>query len=449
MNGIGLLLLLAASGQVNAAHTGSEREYGWEYDTREGSDGALCYIVQVSPMQADEMQRGRLENKSDMPVELVGRATRIIFRIGTDPLPRTPSLAEISKTPRFNSAADVTAALGPGQFSDLEADSVVNVQNGSQGLPRFPQGFGAGADGNIIDQASGLDRSNPAASSQQPTRNTDPGRSLSDQFRLGAGAGKFDDSRIQGSSPERQLADPLNPSGNNQMAAPSTTPGWPGLPNTGTGSGTGSKYENTAQQQQEYASDARNRQGSQNRNTPPTNDRGLPSGYGSGSYGNENPALQNGMVGLPPQSQGNYGRNPVQNGGFSSAPDFSLGNQIPNAPYANQPNYNPAGGQGAGNYSGYPDGVNRIAANTPPTTGATGNNTVPTTPAADTTANRAGSASDASPTVSRASQPKSSEGILQVFFLLSLVVNFYLGMLIRKLLGRYRSLLSSVRGQGA
>ncbi len=42
-------------------------------------------------------------------------------------------------------------------------------------------------------------------------------------------------------------------------------------------------------------------------------------------------------------------------------------------------------------------------------------------------------------------QPKSIDGILQVLFLLSLVVNFYLGILIRKLLMRYRSLLTNVR----
>ena len=41
------------------------------------------------------------------------------------------------------------------------------------------------------------------------------------------------------------------------------------------------------------------------------------------------------------------------------------------------------------------------------------------------------------------------DGILQVLFLLSLVVNFYLGILIRKLLIRYRSLLTNVRTQTA
>ncbi len=44
---------------------------------------------------------------------------------------------------------------------------------------------------------------------------------------------------------------------------------------------------------------------------------------------------------------------------------------------------------------------------------------------------------------------KIDDGILRVFFLLSLVMNFYLGVLIRKLRTRYRTLLTSVRVQGA
>ena len=39
------------------------------------------------------------------------------------------------------------------------------------------------------------------------------------------------------------------------------------------------------------------------------------------------------------------------------------------------------------------------------------------------------------------------ENILPAFFILSLLVNFYLGSLIRKLLTRYRALLANMRGQ--
>ncbi len=44
---------------------------------------------------------------------------------------------------------------------------------------------------------------------------------------------------------------------------------------------------------------------------------------------------------------------------------------------------------------------------------------------------------------------RSNDRIIEVFFLLSLVVNVYLGFLIQRLLTRYRSLLTSVRGQTA
>ncbi|MEZ6136921.1 MAG: hypothetical protein R3C53_18660 [Pirellulaceae bacterium] len=59
--------------------------------------------------------------------------------------------------------------------------------------------------------------------------------------------------------------------------------------------------------------------------------------------------------------------------------------------------------------------------------------------------------SGGTPNAETQTQPRSKAGenFLQVFFLLSLVVNFYLGVLIRKLLMRYRSLLASVRSQTA
>jgi hypothetical protein len=90
--------------------------------------------------------------------------------------------------------------------------------------------------------------------------------------------------------------------------------------------------------------------------------------------------------------------------------------------------------------SGLPnDAFNRVAANT-------GSGLIPGQQSVAGKPND-GSASDSQ---SGAIAPAgSSQGILQVFLLLSLVVNLYLGMLIHKLLTRYRSLLTSVRGQTA
>ena len=124
---IGLFCLLLIQAQIGLSQQPADttRDFGWMIDK---DDGALVYIVQVAPSQATQMQLNRLENLSDIPPELVGRTTRISVRIGTDPLPRTPSLAEIQKMPRYGTASDVTAALGPGRISDLEPGSVVNVQ---------------------------------------------------------------------------------------------------------------------------------------------------------------------------------------------------------------------------------------------------------------------------------------------------------------------------------
>jgi hypothetical protein len=63
-------------------------------------------------------------------------------------------------------------------------------------------------------------------------------------------------------------------------------------------------------------------------------------------------------------------------------------------------------------------------------------------------------AEDKSPTDTQQSsagsaQAKGNGNYWQVFLLLSLVVNIYLGILINKLLTRYRSLLANVRSQTA
>ena len=106
---IGLFILLVTQAQLGFSQTqaDSTRDFGWMIDKE---DQALVYIVQVAPGQATQMQLNRLENLSDIPPALVGRATRISVRIGTDRLPRIPSLEEIQKMPRYGTASDVTAA---------------------------------------------------------------------------------------------------------------------------------------------------------------------------------------------------------------------------------------------------------------------------------------------------------------------------------------------------
>jgi hypothetical protein len=171
-----------------------------------------------------------------------------------------------------------------------------------------------------------------------------------------------------------------------------------------------------------------------------------------------------------------YGMTPTNNGNFGSVPRGTPSQEVYNQ-YATagtglgtqyQPQYQPqyqASGSPPPVYSGFPSDPlalpsldhrptriadNRSATSVPSTGGGTSAN--------GATGTRSGSAGDTAK--GRASEPNTDSGltdpygnrsgmenILPVMFVLSLVVNFYLGMLIRKLLGRYRSLLSSVRGQ--
>ncbi len=479
MNGIGLLVLLAILGQVNVApHVSHNHDYGWEFDPR---DGALCYIVQVSAEQAQQMQAGGMEKSSDLPVELVGRATRVIFRIGNDELPQVPSLAEINKMPRFSAAADVTAALGPGRISDVEADSLVNVQDNSTGLPRFPASpntnlnqqagsllsqFGnqaqAGID-NLVDQASRASGNAPPSlptlgGNPPPPANNSAGLSnLVDQFRSGTAGTR---PGFAGDASSRST--PM----------PSTQPNLAGLPSTGP-----SKFESAppptdgsqANDLSSWPTQADPRATGQGPSRL-TDQRGYPqpqngaSPYNQGNYESPMPPSLAG-IGIPNQqtpvngfgsttgvgsrfgNQTGFGQSPGSAATEFNGPGAANGGQalnqsnLPNA-YAGISNNGTQTGPGGFSQqtpsSAIPnDGFNRMAANTgsvliPGQQSAVGKSTD-------------GSASDSQ---SGASTPaRSSQGILQVFLLLSLVVNLYLGMLIHKLLTRYRSLLTSVRGQ--
>lgn len=484
MNGIGLLVLLAVSGQVGlpqsppfAAQTTSQppadpqvdsgRNFGWEFDPR---DHALCYIVQITPQQARDMQvpgvESPLEFPSDMPAELVGRATRILFRIGTEVLPRTPSLAEIDKMPRFNARSDIASALEPGgKFRDLE-DAVVNVQNDNR-MPSFPQSLGGATTappattdprrgGNLVDQAR-------AGLSDLPSN--DPSRPA-EQFLSGAAGG-------------RTPALPQTPAG----GTPAPLAGSLTLPSTGGGQ---SPY--TAADKYQSATEP-----------PPPNagggNTGIPNGWGAVSDDrNRGPSGQNSSGQASTGQSGNasgspdYGNAANQGYGYGSQPGgYTEGPYDPRSLGAGTPPFNAIPGQrtpvdGFGNYPGgrdayaeyaasqsrpsygsesdwrdYQAGRNgqsppgrspadtadpsvRLAANT--TSGAV----LPETSGANATK---GNPSNGPPSGPPSSPSGNTETILQFFFLLSLVVNFYLGMLIRKLLTRYRSLLSSVRGQTA
>jgi len=466
MNGIGLLVLIAAAGQLGAAGPMTQnRDFGWEIDTR-SEDRALCYIVQLSPQKVKEMQDTGWEYPSDMPAELVGRATRIVFRIGTNLLPQTPSLEEIKRMPRFNSQADVTAQLGPGRISDVETGSLYNVQQ-DQRAPALPS-FGGGTGLTPLDPATNLaDQAQQNANALSDNlrnfvRGTDPrfgaataGTANSDSvppmpgFPGTTAPSRFDNSTAPLNTPDNRFSSGTNPipSGVNTGQAPNY--------------GAGTYNSTEAYDPRDPAALGRGMF-----NAIPS--RQTPAG-GFGNYGTNNPSnfasTNPAQAGSPQSGASQMGTSQMGTGqmgtgqmGSNAAPlDYSGGqnpgyNQSPYnpSPYI-QGHLNPSGqfnntqfanGTGYGN-----DGRSLIASTAIPATGLPNTNAPATSGGAVSTTNTPPGTPATNPnTDSPSRKSAAADNILPVFFLLSLVVNVYLGMLIRKLLTRYRALLAN-RGQ--
>jgi hypothetical protein len=445
------------------------------------------------------MQAAKLENSTDMPAELVGRATRILFRIGNDVLPRSPSLAEIGKMPRFNALADVTAAIGPGQFSDMESNSVLNVQNqgGGNTFPSFPS-LGASSNPNFppASPPSGGLLTDLADQTRGGAQNViDQARAAAEQLSAGSNQGLNGNSSNpaamfqQGARGAPGASVPTLPSVlpnvSNQSATPLAPPAFPQSP-TGAappGSGVPTKFEN-APPPETLQDSSRTRTGTQNWQAGA--DPRTASDRYADSYAN---SLQNPANPYDPRTQSPLG-NPTTNytgitpqrtpsSGFGSTPQQNLPSTTSPPGYNNYatpggyqtPQYGNPYGQsgftsetqnqanlGAGysspltpnsNYPNANDGIQRVATNNSIPANVTTTNDAPTTNSVANRDNSASPSDNKQVTDPRTDRSKSSEGILQVFFLLSLVVNFYLGMLIRKLLTRYRSLLANMRGQTA
>ncbi len=505
MNGIGLLVLIVAAGQVTANQPRTQnRDWGWEIDTR-NADRALCFIVQLSPTQVAEMQDTGWEYPSDMPAELVGRATRIVFRIGTNLLPQTPSLEEIKQIPRYSTPGDVTAMLGQGRLSDVEPNPLHNVLQ-DRGTPPLPSFGGGGFGGGGI---SGGGISGGLSGGGAP-RALDPSANLADQAQAATGAlAEQLKTFVRGTPnlPDARGGLPAtntNPAGSGAATSPSL-PGFAGAaatnkfnqpdttnpyndPRAGANGNwqppSTLPYDNRGLDNRGLDNrgldnrglDDRNREDAtrmaDNRYQTPGNPNGYAGnsstgqnyGYGQGAYtsgANYDPrdpaSLQRDMFNGIPTRQ-------TPGGGFGS---FNGGNNSgttnqTNSGYAqdrlgnpqNQ-NYNPndyPNGQsnnnqfngGRSNNSGLAgDGVSRIA-DVPP-----GSSGLPTTGGQNNTQNTTTSGTKPQTLEEQAltKSTKSKDNILTVFFLLSAVVNIYLGMLIRKLLTRYRALLANMRGQ--
>ena len=440
MNGIGLLVLIAAAGQIGATpQIVPNREFGWQID-QENPDRALCYIVQLSPEKVEAMLKSntigvkRLESFSDMPPELVGRATRIVVRIGNDPLPQEPPLEVLRKMPLVNSsAADVTAGLGAGRFSDVDPQDVVTVQQGRTGTPALPTFPNQGTAGlpNATGRATG---STPPMPESWPVSPSTLGSNI------GGDRTRDEPSRITDDRYQNQSQNTAGVAGNftgNSGATP--TPGYgPGAyePNYGSPNppSLGSEMYTGITPIQ----------------TPSPGFGSYPGNQGQGKY---NPSTAN--------SNNNSGQGQVTSGQFTPGGQFDQGGQL--APGGmgqgyGDGRYTPGLGGPPGANSGYANngqghfgGVSQVASNTsfpslPPSGELSGQKPIALGGGSATGAST--SSSDANKEAAAGSnQSTAFENILPAFFILSLLVNFYLGSLIRKLLTRYRALLANMRGQ--
>jgi len=485
MNGFMLWMVIAASGQV----AGPERDYGWQIHPK---DGKLEYIVQISPKEIDFMVSAAKEKaSSSIPPEVAARLSRVVVRIGEDPIVSTP-IDEVMRLPVVTTAvmANIEAVAGRGKFSQLESapsgdvltvagnepppmastlgsslpappgttlDSLV-AQN-TAGLPSGASAFLNDARGVLAD--AGLS-TGKYANTGTPVPGTSPtvtSSTLNPAAPVGSSwpTGSASTGSSLGTS---TLGTPPSTYGTTTGQMPSGTQGYssvpgsymtnPGYPTTTPGYTSVPQYGSTTA-------------------TPGATGYSSPTGYGSAPGYSTAPnyvtpgtgttngwSASNGNFAMPPRGT----TAPTQ--GYT--PYTTTGNL---AGYTHDPLSLPSYGQSSYGQNTYGQNTNRVADNRPLS------NLPSTFPS--TSSVGLGNASALPPSVSAGvgnnytkplgpqdgaftgpgfqphtyPNPSGMNNVLPVMFVLSLVINFYLGMLIRKLLGRYRSLLSSVRGQAA
>lgn len=181
-------------------------QYGWQIN----SQNELEYLIQISPEMLPFMTSvtDQKEFQSEIPKELVGRIQRVVVSIGTQILPRTPSLQEIPQR------VPVIASL-PGRFRDLEPDAPVANVNNNQ-FPQPPGSLGSNA-----DRSSTLSGSPPI-----PT--TPLGGTFMDQARSGNANSSSSAGRSTPGSPALPGSGAANPAtafNSNQSTPPPALPG--------------------------------------------------------------------------------------------------------------------------------------------------------------------------------------------------------------------------------
>lgn len=450
----------SASTDQKLADLSPERTFGWEYDE---SSNELVYIMQVSPDHADQMlMESKLNNgkktyaSSTMPIELVGRIRTITVQIGTDILPRRPTLEELRRTPRLDESQTMAELdnLGRGSIARLEPDgSALPVQRTLPAAPNYsrpttgntsPSGLPSGG----LDATGSQRGGQGGAGSQFLSEAGAPATSLPDYaatnsnpMRGGYGAGTRSGLDERNPAAERELTAQLPDYSNNGS----------GLP----------QYDSTGRPNTQFSG-----QSGQGYADPPSMASLQPRGNPTFGQAPTAPSFAN-RGSQYEQSLASAGTSLLSDRATRQSNDDYLNRNkydpqnrgLPNQPNSRQemqptgPTQQPAG------YDRMADA--RYDATRLPT--ALPGSTFPSTTQPPKSDSAVASPSELAERQrladaeekkqeqadAEAAARQNQTNLITLFCVLSLVVNCYLFMLIRKLLTRYRTLLTNVRSQTA
>lgn len=449
-------------------------QYGWQFN----ANNELEYLIQISPEMLPFMTSttNQKEFQSEIPKELVGRIRRVVVSIGTQVLPRSPSLQEVQ-------AMVPSIATLPGRMRELEPGTQVTNVNNNQ-YPEPPTNFGGvpSVSGNpnssvtavpstplggaFLDQArAGTPQSNPnpgkpsLPTAAPPGRFSDTAGSQSQTSQAGgisAQAGQSVPNNNGWQAPGTSV--PLANDGFDRarMAGnqPNGTPQWPGAsndPNALKYSSTNSGINNNGVAGSlPYQSQPVSNQGygQQPPNYAQQQGYDAQTGYGQNAFGGQR--VQTGNPGFVQQGQGfnlQGSTYPSTSGGFGDV----VGNQgqsISDRTRGLDPWGNPVISTGPVGRPGEP----YLASRERDLLSATSGRISPSDTSASSDPMRN---SDMTRNADLSDNPKGTTPIestnysLFVFFVLSVAVNLWMVHLLRSLYLRYRNLLTSLRSQTA
>jgi len=469
MNGLPLLLLATTVGM----------DFGWQPAV--DNPNMLEYIIQLSPEEVQLLNSGKEELFSGIPQELKGRIDRVVIRMGREKLPQEPSLEKLRTMAAVGGNPSILNAGGSAGGTALAPPSVASGSPlatqgglatidpprtlpsfGNVGTPAPPPPItyagnydvlGSGAYEDLLRQ--GTMPPNPLNINPSPASSTLPAVPVAQVGNNGGSGSVFPPSANNNSILPREGAT-LPAGGWNSASAGSVNPANTGNPAVTGNPAFAGNPSNMSNPPRGTGAPVGFNNNSVAGNTLGNNPSILPPGSG-GSFNNPSASMAS--------NPGNYNGAPTQ---YSQTGGANMGTGFNDASYGASANggsgYGGTGFSGAGGM-GQP---NRI-----PNNGGTQFGTNPTLIASSNTgANSAGASpvgsgsgtggsgasssfedDELSASADKAETAETSnalsasnwEKVLQILFILSVVLNFYLGVHLHKLLLRYRTLLSSVR----